>query len=454
MNDVFISYRRHNGEAWASLIKTLLERRGVRCYLDKQKKRTIDFKKGIINNISQSNNLLLLLTEGIFDKNDDDFDWVKFEILQAVEKGITIIPVTFNGYDPKAVDWKVANKDVDFLETREALPFVDENIYLRDASIDAIISYLLDENKKPWKDSVRDNNNWYGDSISDEDRIWMYTNNEACKKIDMDAMQKIIAHPLFQNRTKINLFSLLTYDIDTFAKRINSSNKNEAGSDIVLSAYGLCHKSDLEHANKVFGHDHYRVFDNENNIDVAMNKILEAHNLDYFDIIEATLLLKDCKNPDRVIRKLINYLNPKGGALFIRDLDDDLVVAYPDDKHYISKLISLLSLDPGAGNRHFGKKIYNTFKKSGAEYIYMVDGCVSTANVKMKKRKEICDAYFSYLVPEFRLLAEQNPENEDYVDAYNWLEHHYDDVIGLFESDEFYFRAGFICGFGIYTEEE
>ena len=83
-NDVFISYRRNRGEAWASLIKELLEKKGVRVYLDKHKKRTVDFKESLLRNINESNNFLIILSEGIFEKREEDFDWVREEIKYAI----------------------------------------------------------------------------------------------------------------------------------------------------------------------------------------------------------------------------------------------------------------------------------------------------------------------------------------------------------------------------------
>ena len=119
----------------------------------------------------------------------------------------------------------------------------------------------------------------------------------------------------------------------------------------------------------------------------------------------------------------------------------------------MEKAIELLSLDPGAGNRHFGKRIYTYLSKSGADEIFMTDSVVSTANFKVAMQRKICDAYFSYLLPEFKVLVANNPANEDYIDGLNWLERHYSELESLFESKEFYFRSGYISGFGIYRDE-
>lgn len=454
MNDIFISYRRHHGEAWAAHVKELLEKRGVRCYLDKHKKRTVDFKESLLRNINQSNNFLLVLSEGVFEKREDETDWVRDEIAYAHRNNKNIIAVIFNGYDPSQVKWSEEIEDVAFLETLECLKFDDTNVNLRDASINTILEYMVDETGKPWKPSSINNNNWYGDVISEEDRLWMTTSSEVCKKIDFYAMSQMLKNPVFKDLKEVNYFSFMAYDVDCLYKKVDSSRKSEEASQIKVNTYGFCHKYDLNHANDLFGENHFEEFSNENDFEIELKRIMQENKIKYFDIIDMTLVLKDIKYPEKVLRKIVKYLNPNGSALYIRDLDDDLVVAYPDEKGYIKKLIELLALDPGAGNRHFGQKIYTYLNRSGAEEIFMVDASVTTANCKVNVQRKICDAYFSYLLPEFRQLVKDYPENDEYIDALNWLEHNYSFVESMFESKEFYFRAGYISGYGIYKDDD
>lgn len=449
-NDVFISYRRKRGEAWASLIKELLEKNKVRVYLDKHKKRTKDFKEALLRNIDQSNNFVLILSEGVFEKRDDDIDWVREEIKYAKINNKNIIAVSFNGYDPSAVKWDEEDENIKFLKTYENIPFVDTNAELLKASIKSILDYLVDENDKPWHERSIDNNSWYDSGITEEDRLWMIANNEVCKKMDLSALKKMLSDPVFLNRKEVNYFNLLCYDIDTLIKRINST-KNPG---ITVNVYGFCHDFDLDKANEAFGENHFMAFRNENDIYQYIEKLQKINKIPSFDIVEMTLILKDCVDPEKIMREITKYLNSQGSACYIRDLDDDLVVAYPDDKDLIGTLIKYLSLDPGAGNRHFGKKIYNFLKKSGADKIYMMDSLVTTANFNTKNQRRLCDAYFSYLIPEFKVLVKDNPENEEYKDALDWLDIHYEkDVISLFSSNEFYFSSGYISGFAIYTDD-
>ena len=177
------------------------------------------------------------------------------------------------------------------------------------------------------------------------------------------------------------------------------------------------------------------------------------NHINYLDLIDMILVLKDCTNPEKVLIKAAKLLDPTGGAIYVRDLDDDLIIAYPDEAGLVDKALELLDLDPGAGNRIFGKRIYTCLSKSGADEIRMLDDDVTTANFKTAMQRRICDAYFSYLIPEFRILVNENPNNEDYYDALCWLDQHYQDLESLFGSKEFYFRSGYISGYGIYVDE-
>ena len=329
---------------------------------------------------------------------------------------------------------------------------MDTNLELRDASIKTILNYLVDEEGKPWHEKSIDNNAWYGNGITQEDRLWMSAHNEVCRKIDYQAMSKIFKNPIFASKKQINYFNLLAYDIETLKQRVYSDKNN---IDIPVNVYGFCHDFDLEEAENAFGKNHFIPFTNEKDVVNNIKKLFALNGLSNFDIVEMTLVLKDVVSPEKIMRDITDFLNPQGAACFIRDLDDDLVVAYPDPENLIGRLVEYLSLDPGAGNRHFGKKIYNFLKKSGAEEIYMVDTAVTTANFNPKLQRKICDAYFSYLIPEFKVLVRDNPSNEEYIAALNWLEQRYEkDVLSLFSSDEFYFRAGYISGVAIYKDDK
>ena len=171
-------------------------------------------------------------------------------------------------------------------------------------------------------------------------------------------------------------------------------------------------------------------------------------------LYDKSLVIVRMEKPEIVVKDLVKYLNPNGGIIYFRELDDDYVDAFPDPKGYVKSLVELLYLDTGAGNRHLGKKMYTNLIRAGSDKIYISNQVVSTANVNFRSRKEILDAYFSYLIPEFEYLVKTHPENDEYKAGLDYLNKNYDDVIDLFSSKEFYCRIGFIAGYGVFFEDE
>lgn len=132
-----------------------------------------------------------------------------------------------------------------------------------------------------------------------------------------------------------------------------------------------------------------------------------------------------------------------------------MVLFYPDPDGIISEMKRILSKDPAAGNRYLGKQIFTLFHKSGAKEVYINDDSVSTANcVDTEERAAICDAYFSYLEPEFLALSYDNPKNSRYKKYYEYLRDNYERVLNIFRTSDFYFRAGYISGYGFYKQKK
>jgi hypothetical protein len=91
--DIFISYRREGGDKYARTIQQALEKR-YRVFLDFDELRDGVFDQRIMDAISGSSVFLLILSKGALDRCVNEKDWVRQEILQAIECGCHIVPVT------------------------------------------------------------------------------------------------------------------------------------------------------------------------------------------------------------------------------------------------------------------------------------------------------------------------------------------------------------------------
>ena len=101
----------------------------------------------------------------------------------------------------------------------------------------------------------------------------------------------------------------------------------------------------MQEANETFGEGHFIAdeFEGEEYIE-QIEELMRKNNLNGFDIIDLTLILKDLPEPEKTLRRLSHLLNPEGGIIYIRELDDDYVDAYPDEKGMIKKLEGIFNL--------------------------------------------------------------------------------------------------------------
>ena len=461
--DIFISYRRDTGSKEAALLNEKLKGRGIRPFLDRHRIHSEDFFNSILRHIDASPNFLMVLTPGYFVNRGED-DWVRKEIEHAVSKGKKIIAVYFEGYDHNEVDWDRETGLFSRFKTFNALPYEDSTAKIEDASIDNIIDNMVDAKGRRFSTNRHlETNAWYQNhEMTDEDMLWIISDHDVCKSLDWKMLDRALGEPVFGDRDELSLFVYKAYDIDTYQDKYSLGPKRKNDRSI-QDVYGFTYDSFIERANECFGEDHFipDAFTGTNEAenlaaeDRAIRNLLKRHGLKGFDLIDCTLIIKDRENPEIVVSKLARYLNPRGGIIYIRELDDDFIQAYPDEKNLISKMVKLLTLDVGAGNRHTGKKIFTYLKKAGADKVHISNEVISTANLKkVSDRERICDTYFSYLLPEMRALSEEHPDNDEYKEAYDWLTVHYQEVQSLFRSAEFYFRTGHIAGYGVFIQQD
>ena len=96
--DAFISYRRKGGSEKAQLVKSELLQRGLsdeRVFLDTHSLHEGNFEAKIRDAISQSKNVIVIISQGCFDEVRQTDYWY-LEISEALRQGKNIIPVLFD----------------------------------------------------------------------------------------------------------------------------------------------------------------------------------------------------------------------------------------------------------------------------------------------------------------------------------------------------------------------
>ena len=138
--DVFISYRRANGSQLASLLKVHLQVRGLSVFLDVEGLKGGKFDEAIISTISQSRNMLLVLTPEALNRCRGDTsvqDWVHREVLCALDHNIHLIPILSTGFK-----WPAQSELPEDLRQVCTMNGVIWSHEYQDACVEKILSFL------------------------------------------------------------------------------------------------------------------------------------------------------------------------------------------------------------------------------------------------------------------------------------------------------------------------
>ena len=113
--DIFISYRRVGGAQYARILQLMLIQRGYKVFLDYDELTDGVFGDHIKAAIKEAPVFMLVLSERSMERCVNDDDWVRQEILLAIQEGNHIIPVnpdnSFDGF-PKDTEGKKIPQEI------------------------------------------------------------------------------------------------------------------------------------------------------------------------------------------------------------------------------------------------------------------------------------------------------------------------------------------------------
>ena len=95
--DIFISYRRTSYET-ANLVATRLKAAGYRVFFDLESMRSGKFNEQLYDVIDNCTDFIVVLPPNALDRCVNEDDWVRLEVMHAMNRNKNIIPVMLNGF--------------------------------------------------------------------------------------------------------------------------------------------------------------------------------------------------------------------------------------------------------------------------------------------------------------------------------------------------------------------
>lgn len=143
--DIFISYRRDGGDMSAMHVYEALKDRGYDVFYDIEMLRSGKFNEALLSSIQSCKDFVLILSPHALDRCNNENDWVRREIAEALKAKKNIVPVIMRGFSfPEKLP-----DDIDEVRYRNGLTSTTE--YFSE-SIDRLCDrYLVTKPPARWK---------------------------------------------------------------------------------------------------------------------------------------------------------------------------------------------------------------------------------------------------------------------------------------------------------------
>ena len=141
--DIFVSYRRTSYDT-ANLIAVKLRHAGYKVFFDVDTLTAGKFNEQLLEVIKGCKDFVLVLPEGALDRCHDEGDWIRREVMCAIENNKNIIPVLLDGFS-----WpKEFPQGMEELPNYQAVAAVNREYF--DMSIQRLQSYLKSKPQSQW----------------------------------------------------------------------------------------------------------------------------------------------------------------------------------------------------------------------------------------------------------------------------------------------------------------
>ena len=165
-------------------------------------------------------------------------------------------------------------------------------------------------------------------------------------------------------------------------------------------------------------------------------------NIDKFDYVDITMGFIDWKKPFSVLKNLKRVMR-EDCRVFVRDVDDGVVFAYPDNDELFKQFKKFYPLDPIAGYRYSGRRVFGYFKKVRAKEIKLVHSGIDITDVDDEQKEKLFFSFFGFIPNDFRISYNEHPEKKEYKEIIDWCDIYYDDLEERFMDSDFFYNSGY-----------
>jgi SAM-dependent methyltransferase len=422
-HDVFISYE-HTAKSIADNIAAILENEKIRCWYAP---RDVigDYATSIVNAIENSK-IFIAVVSGVSSESVQVLNEIEIAYKKLSENSISIIP------------FKVDNKQLSrameyYIKRLHWIDAVNSTLEIAIADLCKKVKSILGINEVSENKKTKRAKSDYFVGIDETNRLGLQL--QLLKKFDFDVYANM--------KNEYEYLNVLDLGSGT-GKEIIS--KFECSPNL-KSLVGIeLDPSLVKKANDIYGSNSIRFFSydvEDESFDNCLNTIINDMNIDSFNIINISMLLLHLKNPHKLLVKIRKFLSTDGKVV-IRDIDDGLNIAFPDDDCDFDRIYDICAKNKTSGVRKNGRQIPIHLMRSGYQNITLVKSGLNTLNMSYDERELLFNIYIRLVFRDIIWMYQQYPNDEAIANDFHWFEDKYEDILEKFLSTEFFFSLGFM----------
>lgn len=431
MHDVFISYQ-HESKTIADNMVSVLESNRIRCWYA-PRDVVGDYATSIVEAI-QSCKVFVLILNANASESPHVLNEVEIAYKRILESDLTIVPFKLDEgeismameYYIKRLHWiDASNKNVD-----DALDALVKQIEgLLPERMQAVAADL----DKPA--TIERVSNKYYESGNTIEASRLNQQRAILKSFDQDIYDKILL-----GRSNCIVLDIGSNTGDLVIDRLGSREE-------VASLLGIeFDEGAVQKANDHYKSDFVEFIQADcesNEFDDLLTEYEKTKGISGFDVVNISMLILHLRRPYKLLNTVRKHMNP-GAVIFIRDIDDQLNIAFPDPDNFFSKTMDICKYLETSGYRWSGREIYNMLKKAGFTNITLEKQGLSTIGMNHDERAALFNTCFSFITEDMDIMCERYPNNEKYASDRSWLASVYDDMEEAFQDEMFFYQEGFM----------
>lgn len=438
MPDVFISYE-HESKSIADNVVSVLESHRIRCWYAP---RDVigDYATSIVDAI-QSSKVLVLILSKTASESPHVLNEVEIAYEQVIQGNLTIIPFK--------IDDESMSRAMEYYVKR--LHWIDATSKSLENAIDSLYEMLVDilhieridtavaeasQDSSPARifEAKRVSNQYTRITALESERLKV-------QKELLEDFDRPIYDNLLTGKENLAVLDLGSNDGACLMARLGSAPQ-------VSSILGLeFNTAAIEEARRNYGREGVEFVqcdvEDREQLNETLSSYLEEHGLEGFDLVNISMLILHLKKPFQLLSRVKRFMRP-GAQIFIRDIDDGMNLAFPDEHDDFKRVFSICSYLETSGFRESGRQIPGFLKKAGYRNILLAKNGLTTIGLTQDERSALFQTYFSFIIEDLQTMAARYPDNASVKADLEWYLDAFDDLEEAFHGDDFFFQLGFM----------